>query len=157
MKRMFSAFLALLMAFSVTFSGYTPATVEAEAATTSSSSYGLVDDIQDGVILHCWDWSFNNIAAQMEKIAAAGYSAVQTSPIQEAKEPTAGVSNANWWVFYQPKSFTIDNSGTSGLGTKAEFKAMCDVAESYGINYTSSAFASCSSLLLVFPAGSNVS
>ncbi len=132
MKRIFSAFLALLMTVSVTFTDY-HYTTEAEAASSNGSQYGLVEDIQDGMILHCWDWSFNNIAEQMENIAAAGYSAVQTSPIQEAKEPTAGVSNANWWVFYQPKSFTIDNSGDSGLGTKAEFEAMCDVAEQYGI------------------------
>lgn len=135
MKKMLSVLLALLMTFSVTFTDYN-APIVAEAATTqsgSSTEYGLVDDVQDGVILHCWDWSFNNIAAQMENIAAAGYSAIQTSPIQEAKEATAGVSNVNWWVFYQPKSFVIDNTGNSGLGTKAEFEAMCEVAHSYGI------------------------
>ena len=36
--------------------------------------------IQDGAILHAWCWSFKTIEENMEKIAAAGFSAVQTSP-----------------------------------------------------------------------------
>ena len=133
LKQLFSMFLALLLVCSMI--NYTPKTVQAvtNAVSASSSDYGLVDNVQDGVILHCWDWSFNNIKAQMATIAECGYSAIQTSPVQEAKEPTKGVSNNNWWVFYQPKSFTIDNSGNSGLGTKAEFQAMCEEAHRYGI------------------------
>ncbi len=125
--------LSLIMAFSVVT--ITPQMVNAAESETSiaTSQYGLVDDVQDGVILHCWDWSFNNIKEQMQTIAESGYSAIQTSPIQEAKEPTKGVSNDNWWVFYQPKSFKIDNSGESGLGTKEEFEAMCEEAHKYGI------------------------
>ncbi|MDE7431987.1 MAG: starch-binding protein [Lachnospiraceae bacterium] len=135
-KKVFSMFLALLMVCSVVWTNFTPATAEAATPTraaSSTSQYGLQDNVQDGLILHCWDWSFNNIAEQMETIAKSGYSAIQTSPIQEAKERTKGVSNFNWWVFYQPKSFVIDNSGDSGLGTKAEFENMCRVAHSYGI------------------------
>ena len=30
-------------------------------ATSSANAYGLKNDIQDGVILHAWNWSFNNI------------------------------------------------------------------------------------------------
>ena len=135
-KKVFSMFLALLMVCSVVWTNFTPTTAEAATPTraaSSTSQYGLQDNVQDGLILHCWDWSFNNIAEQMETIAKSGYSAIQTSPIQEAKEGTKGVSNFNWWVFYQPKSFVIDNSGNSGLGTKAEFENMCRVAHSYGI------------------------
>ena len=100
---------------------------------TAANEYGLMEDVQDGVILHCWDWSFNNMKAQMAEIAAAGYTAIQTSPIQAAKESTLGQTNDAWWVFYQPKSFEIDNSGQSALGTKAEFEAMCEEAHKYGI------------------------
>lgn len=135
-KKVFSMFLAMLMVCSAIWTNFTPTTAEAATparASSSTSQYGLQDNVQDGVILHCWDWSFNNIAEQMETIAKSGYSAIQTSPIQEAKERTKGVSNFNWWVFYQPKSFVIDNSGDSGLGTKAEFENMCRVAHSYGI------------------------
>ena len=132
-KKIFSLFLAILMVLSVI--DYTPKNALAVTNPVASDtlSYGLQDDVQDGLILHCWDWSFNNIKASMKEIAEAGYSAVQTSPIQEAKEATKGVANSNWWVFYQPKSFKIDDSGQSGLGTKAEFEAMCDEAHKYGI------------------------
>lgn len=91
-------------------------------------------DVQDGVTLHCWNWSYKNIEANMEKIAALGYTSIQTSPIQQAKEGTNGKAvGTNWWVYYQPANFTIDNTGNSALGTKAEFESMCDTAHSYGI------------------------
>lgn len=90
-------------------------------------------DIQDGVTLHCWNWSFKNIEANMSKIASLGYTAIQTSPIQQAKQSTTGYPTNDWWVYYQPMGFHIDNSGSSALGTKAEFKSMCATAHKYGI------------------------
>lgn len=98
------------------------------AKESSANPYGLTDTCQDGVILHAWNWSFNNIKAQMKTIAECGYTSVQTSPVQIAKENTKNVSVGNWWVFYQPAGFSIDNTGGSALGTKSEFKAMCDEA-----------------------------
>lgn len=92
-----------------------------------------VADIQDGVTLHCWNWSYKSIEANMEKIAALGYTAIQTSPIQQAKQATAGFPSGDWWVYYQPMGFHIDNSGTSALGNKAEFESMCKTAHKYGI------------------------
>ena len=89
--------------------------------------------MQDGVTLHCWNWSFNNIKANMAKIASLGYTAIQTSPIQQAKQATKGYSANDWWVYYQPAAFAIDNTGNSALGTKAEFKSMCETAHQYGI------------------------
>lgn len=130
-------FLCLMLVLVIVCTGITITPKKAVAATNPSASaestYGLMEDVQDGVILHCWDWSFNNIKSQIPAIAAAGYTAIQTSPIQEAKEGTKGKTNDAWWVFYQPKSFKIDASGTSALGTKAEFIAMCDEAHKYGI------------------------
>lgn len=107
---------------------------EESAGESSANSYGLTDTCQDGVILHAWNWSFNNIKAQMKTIAECGYTSVQTSPVQIAKENTKNVSVGNWWVFYQPAGFSIDNTGGSALGTKSEFKAMCDEAHKYGIH-----------------------
>lgn len=104
------------------------------AKESSANPYGLTDTCQDGVILHAWNWSFNNIKAQMKTIAECGYTSVQTSPVQIAKENTKNVSVGNWWVFYQPAGFSIDNTGGSALGTKSEFKAMCDEAHKYGIH-----------------------
>ena len=90
-------------------------------------------NVQDGLTLHCWNWSYKNIEANMEKIASQGYSAIQTSPIQQAKEATKGYSIDGWWVYYQPMGFHIDNTGRSALGTKAEFESMCKTAHKYGI------------------------
>ena len=102
------------------------APAQVNAATTDLS-------IQDGVTLHCWNWSFKNIEANMEKIAALGYTSIQTSPIQQAKQATSGYPCNDWWVYYQPMGFHIDNSGNSALGTKAEFESMCAAAHKYGI------------------------
>ena len=127
LKRFLSSLLALMMVFSLI--SYTPRQVQA----ASASDYNLMEDVQDGVILHAWEWSFNNIKDNMQTIAESGYSAVQTSVIQQAKEPTKGKTNEVWWLYYQPANFTIDNTGNSALGTKAEFSAMCAEAHKYGI------------------------
>lgn len=91
-------------------------------------------DVQEGVILHCFDWSFDNIKANMADIAAAGYTAIQTSPIQRCKQATYGDTNEVWWAYYQPGSFYIENvQNRSALGDKDDFIAMCEVAHQYGI------------------------
>lgn len=104
-----------------------PVQVKAEPADTAAV------DIQDGVTLHCWNWSFKEIEANMEIIASLGYTSIQTSPIQQAKQPTDGYPSNDWWVYYQPMGFHIDDSGESALGTKADFERMCKVAHEYGI------------------------
>ena len=43
---------------------------EISAAATSeatSADYGLADDVQDGQILQCWNWSYNGIKNNMAK------------------------------------------------------------------------------------------
>lgn len=96
--------------------------------------YGLTQNIQDGAILQCFCWSFNTISDSMEDIARAGYSAIQTSPINECLVGGNGgmelMGQGKWYYHYQPTDWTI---GNYQLGTKEEFKAMCDKAESYGI------------------------
>ena len=108
--------LALVLVAGIGFTA-----VPAKAAKTQAA----VESIQDGVTLHCWNWSFNEITANLDTIAALGYTAIQTSPIQAAKQATAEHPSNDWWVFYQPASFSIDNSGNSALGTKADFEKMC--------------------------------
>ena len=89
--------------------------------------------IQDGVTLHCWNWSFKNIEAKLDIIKSLGYTTIQTSPIQEAKQPTLNFPTNDWWVYYQPANFVIDNTGNSALGTKADFESMCKAAHERGI------------------------
>ncbi len=99
-----------------------------------AADYGLADDVQDGQILQIWNWSFNNATKNMQKIAEQGFTAIQTSPIQQAKEGTTGrAMQTNWWVLYQPAWFHIDNTGSSALGNKSDFEKMCAEAEKYGI------------------------
>ena len=96
-----------------------PARVEA-----STVDYGLASNIQDGVILHCFNWKYNDIKAELANIAAAGFTSVQTSPAQ------VGVASGVWYWLYQPLGFYI---GTNDLGTKDELKALCSEADKYGI------------------------
>ena len=109
--------------------------VTADAA-ASSIDYGLVDNVQYGQILHCWNWSFDNIRKNLPLIASQGFTAVQTSPIQSSKESTreswSSVQNSAW-VYYQPISFNIEQNSWNALGTKSQFEAMCTEAHKYGI------------------------
>ena len=110
---------------------------------TKTLSYTLnvpsVEDgtgIQDGLTLHCWNWSFAEIEANMATIAAQGYTAIQTSPVQALKEATNRAENTvhgNWWVYYQPVDFVITTDSGNALGTKAELESMIATAHQYGV------------------------
>lgn len=92
---------------------------------------GLATDISNGAILHTWCWSFDTITEKMQDIAAAGFSAIQCSPIMECREGGGGrLTLQNWYYHYQATDYTI---GNYQLGTKEEFEKMCDTAHSYGI------------------------
>ena len=54
---------------------------KAETAIPTDNPYGLREEVEDGAILHCFSWSFKTIEESLEDIAMAGYSAIQTSPI----------------------------------------------------------------------------
>lgn len=99
----------------------------------ASEGLSVAEQIQNGVTLHCWNWSFSSIEANMAKIASQGYTAVQVSPIQQCKQRTKGDYMSVWWALYQPASFSIDNTGNSALGTKNDFIRMCRTAHKYGI------------------------
>ncbi len=88
------------------------------------ANYGLASKIEDGNILHCFDWKYNDIKAELKNIAEAGFTAVQTSPVQ-TPDPLG-----QWYGLYLPREFNC----TSGpLGSKAELQALCAEADNYGI------------------------
>lgn len=96
-------------------------------AVTSQSQVSM----KDGTILHAWCWSFNTIRDNMKAIKDAGYTSVQTSPINAVVAGKGGdKSLSNWYYHYQPTLYTI---GNYQLGTEAEFIEMNKVAEEYGI------------------------
>ncbi len=90
----------------------------------ADNKYGLKDNIQDGVILHCFDWTLADIQEEIPNIAKAGFTAVQTSPVHER----AGKGSV-WYDVYRPYDFKIGN----GLGTEADLKALCATAHKYGV------------------------
>lgn len=97
------------------------------------------EKVKNGTILHCWCWSFNTIKENIPDIAAAGFKALQTSPINTCREgDEKGMelmsetrTGGKWYYHYQPTAWKI---GNYQLGTRDEFKAMCDEAEKYGIS-----------------------
>lgn len=98
-----------------------------------SDEYGLLDNVQDGVILHAWNWSMEEITKALPSIAQAGYTTIQTSPMQPQKD-YAGEANwkDNWWKLYQPLGLTIATKNNA-IGTKEDLKTLCQEAEKYGI------------------------
>ena len=153
-KKITSAVLAGLLAMSSVV-GYSAATanedtvsaVSTDSVSSSTVDFEQADNIQEGVILHCWNWSYNNIKKYLPQIAAAGYTAVQTSPVTQPKDyywegvaygnvgipDGTGGYDGNWWKVYQPVTESICNNGYTWFGTEAEFKSMCEEAEKYGI------------------------
>ena len=109
-----------------------------EVSLVKSSNYGLCDKIKDGVILHAFCWSFNTIKENMKDIADAGYTTIQTSPANACNDSHPQMklytddngTGGCWWWHYQPTDWTI---GNYQLGSKEDYKAMCDEADKYGI------------------------
>lgn len=105
---------------------------------TARSITKTATQTNDDVILHAWSWSFNTIKNNMKDIAEAGYKFVQTSPAQQCVTETKGdkgggmqlFGKGRWYYYYQPTDWKI---GNYMLGTRDEFKAMCDEAKKYGV------------------------
>ena len=105
-------------------------------AAKDQTSYSATDTsgIQNGVTLHCWNWSFQEIEKNMAAIAEQGYTAIQTSPVQPIKETTTSSSvGDHWWVYYQPVDFVITTDSGNALGTKSDLERMIAAAHKYGI------------------------
>ena len=76
-------------------------------------------------ILHLLQWRFNDIADHAPQIREQGFNAVQVSPVQPTKD-----IGYEWWKLYQPCDFLI---GNSQLGSRDEFRLMCEKLHSYDI------------------------
>jgi alpha-amylase len=88
------------------------------------------------IILHTWSWNFPTIAENMKLISDAGYTMLQTSPVNACFSPEGGNVKildrdaGNWYHYYQPTDWTI---GNNILGTEDEMRAMLDSAKKYDI------------------------
>lgn len=94
----------------------------------------LTENISDGAILHCFSWDFETIINSLEDIAAAGFSTIQTSPVNECYVGDDGqmqlYGKGKWFYHYQPTDYKI---GNYQLGTREQFKTMCEKADKLGI------------------------
>lgn len=132
LKKITAISLSAISAFcSLVFSA---CSTESKEPQELSVEYKTADNLKDGAILQCFCWDFNTIKSSMQDIAAAGFSAIQTSPINECLEGENGgmqlYGDGKWYYHYQPTDYTI---GNYQLGTEEQFEAMCDEAEKYGI------------------------
>ena len=113
------------------------------AACSSQTTNDLVDRMTHDpnatnteTILHVWSWNFPTIAENMKQIADAGFTMLQTSPVNACFSPEGGnikildEKEGNWYHYYQPTDWTI---GNNIVGTEAEMKAMLDSAKKYDI------------------------
>ncbi len=128
-RRVLSVLLAILMVLSLVPTIFAPKTAVAES--------GPIDQaiVQGGAILHCFDWSFDEIREALPDIKAAGYAAVQTSPVQPPKDYNASWNDTsgNWWKLYQPIGIRIAGENESWLGTAEDLTELCTAAEQEGI------------------------
>lgn len=95
------------------------------------------ESIKNGAILHAFCWSFKTIEEKLPEIAAAGFTAVQPSPINTCLEGDYGGLDllgadltGKWYYHYQPTDWKI---GNYQLGTRDDFISMCKKAEELGV------------------------
>ncbi len=127
--------LSILMVLALLCSSFAFA-MTAQAADTAKSNTGLEtklqDNVSDGVILHALAWSYSSIEKNISAIAAAGYSAVQVSPVQQPKDISTSTNiSGQWWKLYQPASLSIAKD--SWVGTATELKSLCTEAHKHGV------------------------
>lgn len=91
---------------------------------------GLTEKVEDGAILHTWCWSYATVKENISEIAAAGFSAIQVSPLSLCKEGGLQI-NGGWYWHYQPVDY--ETFGNYQMGTPEDFKAMCQEAHKYGL------------------------
>lgn len=115
------------------------ATVMAAAPAMSKDRITVNPDAtNEDVILHVWSWNFPEIARSMHEIADAGYTMIQTSPVQPHYAPDGScveifdpkVKKGNWYYYYQPTDWKV---GNKILGSKEQMQAMLDSASKYNV------------------------
>ena len=117
-KRLLCILLSLCMILSCV-----AATAFTASASETSGEYGLAESCEDGNILHCFNWTLKQIKEELPAIAAAGFTSVQTSPLQ------AHDGSSVWYWLYQPTGFTIGNE----IGSYDDLKSLCTEADKYGV------------------------
>jgi len=113
----------------------------AEKEIDEAYAYQIKDDgniaMNYGAILHCFAWDFKTITENLQDIKDAGYTSIQTSPINQCKVGEDGGmalysedDTGKWYYHYQPTDYVI---GNYQLGTEEEFKTLCKEADKVGL------------------------
>lgn len=109
-----------------------PISAKENDITKTGVDYGLASNTNNGTILQAFNCSYNNIKNKLKDIANAGFTTVQTSPVQQPKDYGNWYDVENqWWKLYQPLSFSIARN--SWLGSKNDLTSLCTEAHKYGI------------------------
>lgn len=96
------------------------------ASAQTAQDYGLPENIQDGNILHCFNWTARQVKSALPDIAAAGFGAVQISPVQRA-DASLG---KEWHALYRPYDIAFKSSS---MCSETVLRQLCEEAEKYGI------------------------
>ena len=94
------------------------------------------NSIEDGNIFHAWNWHMSVIEENLQNIKNAGYTAVQTSPMQPQKDYWSGgdTAKAGWWKLYQPLGFVVaPDDCDNAIGTKSDLQSMVTKAHNIGL------------------------
>lgn len=76
------------------------------------------------VILHAFNWTYDDVASKAQEIANLGYKKVLVSPAYKS-------TGSAWWARYQPQDYrVIDNP----LGDTNDFKAMVNALKAKGVD-----------------------
>lgn len=96
------------------------------AQSAMAADYGLPSGIQEGNILHCFNWTAAQIKAELPKIAEAGFGSVQMSPLQRPDIKTG----SSWHDLYRPYDLAFKSSSYC---SEQDLKSLCAEASKYGI------------------------
>ncbi len=129
-KRTISVIVAVCLILSCVIGGFSVNAANSPATTGASidiqetgADYGLAKKCEDGNILQCFNWKLSDIKSALPTIAQAGFTSVQTSPLQKHD------GNSGWYWLYQPTGFTLGNE----IGSQNDLKSLCSEADKYGI------------------------
>lgn len=133
-RKLLALLLALVMVLALLPASFRTADVSVADGNNGDFAQATV---QGGAILHCFDWSYDAIINNLEAIRDAGYTAVQTSPVQPPKDYNAEWTDGDgqWWKLYQPLGFRIAGAGESWLTEGGKTLAdLCTAAHDSSIN-----------------------
>lgn len=97
----------------------------ASALSMSAVTASDINAIKAGNILHCFDWTYAQIQAELDNIKAAGFTSIQTSPAQANY-----TGSTSWNTLYRPRDTEV---GPNTLGTKEQLTALCTAAHQKGL------------------------